>query len=235
MTEVDERLAHLEEQRRIASFNTDLAQAAMEYVFIERRRQVELGRSGKIPYACEDPDTAEVYRLGVLGEEYGEVCTAIIERKGPGQELEEYIHTAAVALACIEGMMRKLGTKVRNDGMEDNDGMGEVDENNYVRIDALADSYTQVLMECEQIYQERGKRRGELWRRQGWRGQLFNMRTCMERAWEEFWAAEPQELVRKMEAGELDDDNLLDLINYTVFCIVLVRSADRDGLWEYPQ
>ena len=242
---------------RRMGFNTEYTMNVLEMAFQERRRQVQLGRSGEIAHACEDPGTGDGYRLAVLGEEFGEVGKAIAEDQGADAQLREYIHTAAVALACAEACLRNMDMKPRPEGLmfseaekpdnipgpiarpenvsDSNYIKEEVSDGSYIKVDTLPDLYLQVLQECRSIYEERGKRRGELWRRQGWRGQLFNMRTCMERVWTEFWNADPSELARKMKAGELDDDNLLDLINYTVFCIVLIRLADRDGLWEYSE
>lgn len=213
---------------RPQGFNSELSQAAMERVFAERRRQVKLGRSGSIPYACEDPRTADTYRLGVLGEEFGEVCTAIIERQGTERELEEYIHTAAVALACAEGMLRKIGVTIDDSGME------EVDETvssaNFINIDALADRHHEVLLECRRIYEERSARRGPLWRKMGARGQLVNMRTCVERLWTRFFNISPEEIA---DNENFDVDDALDLINYTVFLVLCLRDGSRDGEWEW--
>lgn len=211
---------------RADDFNTELSQVAMERVFSERRRQVKLGRQNAIPYACEDPNTADVFRMGVLGEEFGEVCTAIIEHQGLEAQLEEYIHTSAVALACAEGLLRKLGVEARSDGMEKSDAP---DEHNFVNIEAMADPHLEVLLKARRIYEERGRTRGEMWRGQGWRGALFNMKTCMERIWRAYWAADPDNLDEKAM------DDVLDMINYAVFAYIMLEERNRDGNWNYPQ
>lgn len=236
MNEVED-FQQRERQRRFHAFNTELSQVAMEAVFAERRRQVKLGREGTIDHACEDPSTADAFRMGVLGEEYGEVCKALIERQGLERELEEYVHTSAVALACAEGIMRKLGVEPR-DGrpveeiyLDTRDAAGpeEVDEQNFVRVDALADEHAEVLLRVRKIYEERSARRGPLWRKMGARGQLVNMRTCVERLWNQFYNINPDDL----EELDVDVDDALDLINYTVFLVLCLNHGSRDGEWTW--
>ena len=90
-------------------FNTTYTSQVLNDVATERLHQVELGKSGKIPHACEDIATHWGYRLGVLGEEYGEVCTEVIEcpsNQTPGPNMyHELIQVAAVAVACAESIM----------------------------------------------------------------------------------------------------------------------------------
>lgn len=91
------------------NFTTEHTQTVMESVFVERRRQVQLGRAGKIPHPCEDPLTHWGYKIGVLGEEYGEVCKEVIETPpeqfvGP-KAYAECVQVAAVAIACAESLI----------------------------------------------------------------------------------------------------------------------------------
>lgn len=206
---------------RTYGFNMDHTTEVMNMVLQERIRQVHLGRTGKIPYACEDAETNDVFRMGVLGEEYGEVCTAIIERQGLTREMEEYVHTAAVAVACAEGVMRKRGIdRAKHQGAQV--------EHNYVKIDAMADQHMEVLLLARTIYEERTAQRGAMWRDMGWRGQLFNMKMCMDRLWRAYWAADPDDL------DETALDNALDMINFSVFAYIMLKERNRDGNWEYP-
>ena len=50
--------------------------------------------------------------LTILGEEYGEVCKAVLEKAGADGGLhnarEELVHVAAVAVAAIEDIDRRL-------------------------------------------------------------------------------------------------------------------------------
>lgn len=75
---------------------------------IERRRQVRLMKAGKIPHACEDPQTEDAYRLGVLIEEVGEVGKAVHEEEGDEALYIELVQVAAVASAWAEGIYREL-------------------------------------------------------------------------------------------------------------------------------
>lgn len=243
MSETQKRLEHMEAQRRAVAFNTEYSQAAMEMVFGERRRQVRKGRrqvrkgrAEDIPYPCEAADTADIMRMGVLGEEFGEVCTAIIERQGMTRELEEYCHVAAVALACMEGMMRKMGVKLTEDGRAD------IYAPEWQRTDEgppqLADlgpedfmtksirGHGNVLNEAQAVYAQRTAKRGELWRRMGMRGNLISMRICMERLWERYWTVDPE--------ADIDVDDALDLINFSVFLIRSLREGEPAIRWVYP-
>lgn len=78
--------------------------AAMISVRRERERQRELIEAGRIPHACEDPDTPDGYKLAVLAEEFGEVAKALNEGAYPADLREELIQVAAVAVAWVEGL-----------------------------------------------------------------------------------------------------------------------------------
>ena len=68
-------------------------------VSAERRRQRKLIAAGKIPFACESPETDEGYKLAVLTEEVGEVAKALLEGTNVHEEL---VQVAAVAVAWAE-------------------------------------------------------------------------------------------------------------------------------------
>lgn len=48
-----------------------------------------------------------LYWLGILGEEYGEVCKAVIEHLSVDDVREELVQVAAVAVAAIEYIDRQ--------------------------------------------------------------------------------------------------------------------------------
>jgi len=97
----------------------------------------------------------------------------------------------------------------------------------------------EVFWQALNIYEQRNQKYKDVWTRYGWRGCLVQARMCCERAWNDLWDAptdsrsdeyiapgrEPIILVRP------DTDDLIDLINYTVFCIRAVRAGNRDGEW----
>jgi len=68
---------------------------------MERQRQRQLLYAGMIPWACEDPDTDNGYKLVVLTEELGEVARAILDG---GNLKEELVQVAAVAVAWAESL-----------------------------------------------------------------------------------------------------------------------------------
>ena len=63
-----------------------------------------------------------VYWLGIVGEEYGELCKAVIERDGVAPKeryfrmRKELIHVAAVAVAALECLTRN---QIRDDWFGD--------------------------------------------------------------------------------------------------------------------
>lgn len=75
----------------------------LDSILHERARQEQLRREGKFPFTCADPEIADVLKLPVLGEEFGEVAKAMNE--GDADALrEELIQVAAVAVAWIESL-----------------------------------------------------------------------------------------------------------------------------------
>lgn len=78
----------------------------------ERARQDQLKAAGRFAKTCADPMTNGA-RLAVLGEEFGEVCRAMLEI-GEGGEVsydkhgkdlrKELIQVAAVCVAWVEGL-----------------------------------------------------------------------------------------------------------------------------------
>lgn len=81
----------------------------------ERLRQEALKLAGRFTHTCADamPDGA---RVAVLGEEFGEVCRAVLESGTAGTTSQdvhgkalraELVQVAAVAIAWIEGLDRE--------------------------------------------------------------------------------------------------------------------------------
>lgn len=79
-------------------------------ISLERDRQEALKAEGRFKFTCADPDVPIGHNIMVLGEEYGEVCTAVLEAEGLSFDLhqphlrKELIHVAAVAVAWIEAL-----------------------------------------------------------------------------------------------------------------------------------
>jgi hypothetical protein len=98
---------------------------AMERVWLdvvaERRRQERLKHDGKFTYTCADAGMSDGARLAVLGEEFGEVCRAVLERgldgghahDAHGQNLrEEVTQLVAVGVAWLEHLDADRDTPV---------------------------------------------------------------------------------------------------------------------------
>lgn len=89
----------------------------MERIFFavreERRRQQELKEAGRFLYTCADLEMTDVQRGLVVGEEYGEVCRAVLNFDGlandPGKAnlmvlRKELVQLAAVTVAWVEAL-----------------------------------------------------------------------------------------------------------------------------------
>lgn len=81
-----------------------------------------------------------------------------------------------------------------------------------------------VLLEALAIYADRNVTRKDNWRKQGWRGPLYDLRDKVERAWDLLWDYDTP-------GPEPDLDDVLDSINYAAILVRAVRSGDRDGTW----
>ncbi len=97
----------------------------------------------------------------------------------------------------------------------------------------------EVFWQALNTYEQRNQKYKDVWVRYGWRGCLVQARMCCERAWNDLWDA-PTDIRAEeyVEPGleeiipvRPDTDDLIDLINYTVFCIRAVRAGNRDGGW----
>ena len=82
----------------------------------ERARQERLKAEGKFTFTCADPQMTDGARIAVLGEEFGEVCRAALERGVDGEQSydkhgkdlrKELIQLCAVGVAMIEALDRR--------------------------------------------------------------------------------------------------------------------------------
>lgn len=71
----------------------------------ERIRQYNKLKEGML-WDCADPECPPYERVVILGEEFGEVCNAVLESERPYKFYEECLHVAAVAVAMAESVKR---------------------------------------------------------------------------------------------------------------------------------
>jgi hypothetical protein len=98
-------------------------------------------------------------------------------------------------------------------------------------VDSVSDADVNLRLEavftrCLAIFRERNKQHKDSWRREGWRGCLFNLRRKVERAWDYLWGFDPY---LREGLPEIDVDDLLDSINYAALAIIAVEEGNRDG------
>lgn len=82
--------------------------AVFHAIDLERDRQEQLVLSGRFRNTAASPDMDDSEAVAVLGEEFGEVCGAVLNRScsatdRPDADLyKELCHVAAVAVAWME-------------------------------------------------------------------------------------------------------------------------------------
>lgn len=88
-----------------------LQEAIFTDIHNERIRQERLRAEGRFKYTCADPQMAVGDKALALGEEYGEVCQAVLEEKDLSYDKhtttnvrKELVQVAAVAVAWIEAI-----------------------------------------------------------------------------------------------------------------------------------
>jgi hypothetical protein len=81
----------------------EITAAVLNAVGNERVRQFKKLEAG-MSWDCADPNVPNYEKAVVLGEEYGEVCKAVLE---DSNLYVECIHVAAVAVAMAESIRRK--------------------------------------------------------------------------------------------------------------------------------
>lgn len=72
----------------------------------ERERQLYKYEHGELAWICSSPynEATHEMKLGLLGEEFGEVCRAINDGEEPERLIEELIQLAAVAVGFVESI-----------------------------------------------------------------------------------------------------------------------------------
>jgi hypothetical protein len=79
-----------------------------------------------------------------------------------------------------------------------------------------------VLQRCFQLYQERNRLHQDAWMPGGLKANLVKLRLKVERGWRQHWR------------GSLNPTaELLDAINYGVFCIRCADDDQWDGGWDW--
>ncbi len=101
---------HLHKPARKKSEMYQLRKSILEAIWIERLRQKDLLRQGKIEFDCASPTTDPLRKLAVVTEEHGEVAKEILEannytkaesRKRLKAELTQLV---AVGIAWLESL-----------------------------------------------------------------------------------------------------------------------------------
>jgi hypothetical protein len=80
----------------------DLTERILTLVRAERARQNEHVASGRWRHTCADAAMDDYEKLAVLGEEFGEVARALLERRPLANLRDELVQVAAVAVAWAE-------------------------------------------------------------------------------------------------------------------------------------
>lgn len=86
-------------------------------------------------------------------------------------------------------------------------------------------AYNDIANRAFKLFVERNRYRKSAFREAGWKGQLVELRKKLDRLWAMWGARSP---------GEKDIDEALDLINATIFFIMMVEDGDSDGRWPWP-
>lgn len=87
-----------------------LRKTILDAIWMERLRQKQLFRAGKLEFACDSPVVDPLRKYAVLGEEFGEVGKELLEaRKHTKAESrrrlqEELTQLAAVSVAMLEAL-----------------------------------------------------------------------------------------------------------------------------------
>lgn len=74
------------------------------------------------------------------------------------------------------------------------------------------------------LFQERNAKHRDAWQPGGAKGNLVKVRLKVERAWRQLWVG-----------GGDPTEELLDVINYTAFCVRSCDNDDWDGGWAWPK
>lgn len=87
-------------------------------IYLERNRQERLKSLGKFPFTCADVELGDISAGLILGEEYGEVCRAVLNASHLAHDQyetdlrAELVQVAAVTVAWIEKLDKRAEQKV---------------------------------------------------------------------------------------------------------------------------
>lgn len=87
-----------------------------------------------------------------------------------------------------------------------------------------------IFSRCLRIFKERNAQHKDSWKREGWRGCLFNLRRKVERAWDHLWDQDPRDFDSEYMDQHVDD--LLDSINYAALSVIAVEDGNKGGWWD---
>jgi hypothetical protein len=107
-----------------------------------------------------------------------------------------------------------------------------IDDMDLSKLSAAGDLPTEdqlriVFERCLAIFRERNRQHKDSWKREGWRGCLFNLRRKVERGWDHLWSLDPRDL--DTDTLHRDVDDLLDSINYGALAVIATEEGNRDG------
>lgn len=95
-----------------------------------------------------------------------------------------------------------------------------------------------VFVRAMDIFVDRRKEYGKLWKVDGWRGSIFHVRHKFRRMWKMFWLGEGGSQIdvttleddfRNHVQGEPRLDDAFDLLNYDAFFIRNVQDGNENG------
>lgn len=99
---------------------TDENMVVLGDILKEYRRQISLRDAGKFKYTCESYALSSAEKYLVLGEEVGEVGTAILNARGLATDTKvhnvraELIQVAAVVFAWVKGLDASIASNLGN-------------------------------------------------------------------------------------------------------------------------
>ena len=82
-----------------------------------------------------------------------------------------------------------------------------------------------IFLSALEIMDEREKRYKELWKKDGWKGNLFHVKSKFMRMWQQFWIDEGRSEVE----GKSELDDAYDLLNYVAFFLRNYNENNEKG------
>lgn len=96
----------------------NITEKVLSEISRERYRQEELRHAGKFPYTCATPNgLTDAEKLGVLGEEFGEVAQLVCHYKIPNEyrDVKTFQRFRAPSLDLVEHQLKEYRTKLREE------------------------------------------------------------------------------------------------------------------------